>query len=273
MSAAQGMVSFAGVEFVADPGITGFEMALVSQGPEGSVRFWRIPEGWNIGQLGVRENLHVHRNVFEYAAVLSGRLPHIEYDLETRERHKIEFSPGQLMIRPNGSIHGLNDSLTVQETCTILYWNTGTGTSLLDSDYHVETADVLGDDPQERVVHAGVCRISDVLGERDGTVQERWTRYSRDGEPMEVSVGRLAAGEQVPLRELSGESPLFAFLWEGACELVDGSGDTREALAQWSLLDGGSLQDARGCIVSARTDAVWLRVERGAPSTARDDQS
>lgn len=255
-------VNFADLRFMPDPGITGFEMAMLADSPQGSVRFWRIPSGWNIGQLGVRENLHVHRSVFEYAAVLSGRLPHIEYDLETRQRHRIEFTPGQLMIRPNGSIHGLDDSLTVQDTCTILYWNTGPGTSMLDHDYAVETADVLDDCLDGRVVHHGVCRIIDALAQARSGEGLRWQYHSLAGEPQQVSVGRLAAGETLAADELLGEGSLFAFLWQGRCELVEAAGQASRSLEQWSLLSGDSAVALRGRHVRAQQDAVWLRVRR-----------
>jgi len=265
--------TFSELDFLPDQGITGFDMASVAESPHGLVKFWRIPRGWNIGQLGVKENLHVHRRVFEYAAVLSGRLPHIEYDLDKRERRQIEFVPGELMIRPSGSIHGLNDSLTVQETCQLLYWNTGPGTSLLDEDYAQETADLLDGRIEDGFEHDGECRVLDVLGTEVADSAHQWQRYSLEGEPMEVSVRALDAGEEIAVAELLPPRALFAFLWTGEGQLRTSGRQPPAALEQWTLLTRDTASGDDAGAVRATNPAVWLRVETAQPQDAAEEPS
>lgn len=251
------------LQFAPDPGITGFEMAHVRDDSAGCVKFWRIPAGWGLGALGIEENLHFHRRAWEYAAFVAGDFPHVEWDDAAREKRRIRFAPGQLMVRPPTSIHGLHADMSVRERCEILYWNTGPGTSVLDADYAEETVDVIGDpaahpfDPDDR------CRIDDVAGLDPGGARVRARTMSRPGEPCRLTVQWASAGESVPLGDWLDDHSRFLFLWRGRAAL-DGGEIRRPLPERTTLLPAGDRPAELR--LHAETDCCWLAVGAGASS-------
>lgn len=253
--------SFSQLEFSPDVGIAGFEMASVYAGEALTAKLWRVPRGWNLSRVGVEENFHVHTSVFEYAAVLQGRFPHIEYDVPSQRRWKTAFRPGDLMIRPPGSVHGLDSSMAVPEETLLLYANSGPGTSILDPGYASETVDVLDGTVPRGVATDGVCRIDRPL---DDPSAEDERIYSLPAEPARFAVRRLAAGEVIGLEAILGRDTLFSFLWQGACTLEESKGISRP-IAEWTTLTHGARQAAVGGALlsnSGAVDACWLTVGR-----------
>lgn len=244
--------------FEPDPGITGFEMARVADDARGLVKFWRVPAGWGIGQLGIEGNLHFHRRAWEYAAVLEGDFPHVEYDKAHDVLRRIRFGAGDLMIRAPGSLHGLHADMTVQRTCTMLYWNTGPGTSLLDANYAEETVDVTGDAARWRDELNDDCVIAPV--ERGGS-PAAWTA-SRADDAFRVEIRRMAAGDPVDLKALAGDERSFALLWLGRCESAGIS------LQPGSVLLGDAVRNDFTAPVVATTPCCWLAVQRRCTVTA-----
>ena len=253
------------LDFGPEPGITGFRKADVLDSHEGSVRFWQVPAGWNIGELGIAENLHFHRRVYEYAAVLAGDFPHIEYDVDRHALEAIRFVPGDLMIRPPGSLHGLKADLRVHQACDLLYWNTGPGTGILDPDYSTETIDVTSLAGAARPATAAPCRITRVDTDGAGPVGGSAT-MSRAAEPYQVRLRWLPAGSRLPLAELIGDAALFTFLWRGQAELGAACSGLRTSLAAWTVLAG--VPEGGQCEVTLTSVAAscWLLVSRP-PST------
>jgi hypothetical protein len=259
------------MKFIPDPGITGFAMAPILTSDDVLVKFWRIPAGWSVADVGVEENLHFHRRASEYAAVLDGDFPHIEYDCASDSLRRIRFGAGDLMIRPPGSLHGLHQEMSVLRDCTMLYWNTGPGTSLLDANYANETTDVSDDLPRWRPELNDRCRITRVdlartaastaTGAPAGSSPARQV-YSQPGEAFEVAVVPLRAGERRRVRDLAGTRPLLTFLWSGHCHSAASDATRTTDLPRWSLLldgDGGIGEDDW---ITADEDACWLQVLR-----------
>ncbi len=240
------------LRFEPDPGITGFEMARVADDARGLVKFWRIPAGWSLGQLGIVENLHFHRRAWEYAAVLEGDFPHIEYDKSRDALRRIRFGPGDLMIRAPGSLHGLQADMSVGRSCTMLYWNTGPGTSLLDANYAEETVDVVGSATRWRDELNDDCIITTV--DRAGPTAH-WVA-SRPGDAFRVEIRRMAPGEEVSAATLAGDDRSFALLWLGRCEAAGA------AMPCGSLLLGGPSPGGVTAPVVATTACCWLMVQR-----------
>lgn len=243
---------FGALVFEPDPGITGFEMARVADDARGLVKFWRVPAGWGIGQLGIEGNLHFHRRAWEYAAVLDGDFPHVEYDKSRDALRRIRFGAGDLMIRAPGSLHGLHADMTVQRTCTMLYWNTGPGTSLLDANYAEETVDVTGDAAPWRDELNDDCVIT--APDREGAPGA--SVVSRANDAFRVEIRRMAAGDRVDAQVLAGDARSFALLWVGCCESGGAS------LQPWSVLRGEAGRDGVATPVVATTPCCWLVVQR-----------
>lgn len=262
------IVRFADRVHVAEPGITGFLMAPVLERGPITAKFWRVPAGWNIGCVGVERNLHVHERVWEYAAILAGDFPHVEYDDERAACFDFRFHAGDLMIRPPGSLHGLRAELAVHERCDILYWNTGSGTSLLDADYHAQTTD-LGEDADLRAHARGRCRIVNV----ETAAGSGWTELSRPGEPQRVRLRRTQAGTRLPLAELCESGTTFALLWSGSARVVRRGASTFE-VPRWTTIVHSAVDataDAAaddGSVVDAVEDCLWLRVDAPAPGSS-----
>jgi hypothetical protein len=251
------------LQYDPDPGITGFEMAHVRDDSAGCVKFWRIPAGWGLGALGIEENLHFHRRAWEYAAFVDGDFPHVEWDDATQEKRRIRFAPGQLMIRPPTSIHGLHADMTVRDGCDILYWNTGPGTSVLDAGYADETVDVIGDPAVHPFDAADRCRIDDVATFDPSGAPVRSRTMSRAGEPCRVVLHWADAGTDVPLADCMGEHARFLFLWRGRAELRDGPNRTPLPERTTLLPDGASTTGRR---LHAETETLWLAVGAGESS-------
>jgi hypothetical protein len=253
------ILSYETLRFEDEPGITGFERAIVRDDHGAEVKFWRVPAGWGLARLGVVENLHFHRHAWEYAAFLHGDFPHVEYDGEARATTRIRFGAGDLMIRPPGSIHGLHADMHVENGCGILYWNTGPGTSLLDAGYAQETVDVAGDpaalayDPDSR------CRIDPLDALRPTGGDSRL--MSRVGEPLQVELQWVEAGECVPLAELVDADRLFSFLWTGEARL-DGTAAGALPVPRWTALVGPPTAEQQRGVLQAVSPACWLRVSR-----------
>lgn len=251
-------VRYDDLEFEADPGITGFGMAPVLDDAAATVKFWRVPAGWNLGRLGIEENLHYHRRAFEYSAVLQGRFPHIEYDEATDSTYRMHFRTGDLMIRPSGSVHGLHRDMPVPERCDMLYWTTGSGTSIRDADYATETTDVLGDLAAHRAELGGRCRITNVLEHpASGT-----RTMSAPGEPFGVELVQLPAGATLRLDGLCDSTTLFAFLWSGRCRHRRGEAQPAVGVPRWTMLVGAPQNGDVDATLTADEDACWLRVSR-----------
>ncbi|MFT7289052.1 MAG: hypothetical protein ACI87W_003179, partial [Halieaceae bacterium] len=227
-------------------------------------KFWRVPAGWNLSRVGVDENLHVHTTVYEYGAFMKGTFPHIEYDVNTQRRWKMEFSPGDLMIRPPGSVHGLDSSMLVPEETILLYCNSGPGTSILDPDYALETADVMDGAIRSGVATDGVCRIDRPL-DHVPIEDDECKDYSLPGEPAHFTIRRLKPGGEATLDELLGGDGLFCVLWQGNCRL-EGTDGLSVDISEWDTVLHGSEPDsvAGGAFKNLATkDAFWLCVKSG----------
>jgi len=251
------------MQFIPDTGITGFGMAPIITTDAVLVKFWRIPAGWSLADVGVEQNLHFHRRASEYAAVLDGDFPHIEYDCASDSLRRIRFGAGDLMIRPPGSLHGLHQEMSVQHTCTMLYWNTGPGTSLLDANYATETIDVSDDRQRWRPELNDRCRITrvDLAGEPAGDAPAP-QRYSQPDEAFDVTLVRLRRGTRCRVRDLMGARPLLTFLWSGHCRSVTSDAQRSTALPRWSLLLDGDGSIGEDDWITADEDACWLQVLR-----------
>ena len=252
------LVSFSELAFEPDPGITGFEMARVADDTRGLVKFWRVPAGWGIGRLGIEGNLHFHRRAWEYAAVLEGDFPHVEYDKARDALRRIRFGAGDLMIRAPGSLHGLHADMTVQRRCTMLYWNTGPGTSLLDANYAEETVDVDGDVARWREQLNDDCVITTV--DREGP-PAGW-EASRANDAFRVGIRRMAAGDAVDVAALAGDDHSFALLWLGGCTAAWGSLQQGSVLLGEAVRDGVTRPDGVASRIVATTPCCWLVVQR-----------
>lgn len=257
-------LSFADLQFEPDPGITGFTCAPVVAHERCHAKFWRVPPGWGLRSLGIEENLHFHRRAWEYAIHLSGDFPHIEYDDAKREKVRIRFGAGDLMIRPPTSIHGLHADMTVQAGSEMLYWNTGPGTSIRDPEYHAETTDVLGDPgrfPFDPVNRARIDRREQLRPPGEGIVVRE---VSRAGEPLRVTLRWVPAGRTVPLADVIGPDGVFAVLWDGDAH-VEGAGATgRAELRRWTTLVGAPDDSQRAATLLATSATCWLSVASGA---------
>jgi hypothetical protein len=199
--------------------------------------------------------------------VLDGDFPHIEYDCASDSLRRIRFGAGDLMIRPPGSLHGLHQDMSVLRDCTMLYWNTGPGTSLLDANYANETTDVSDDLPRWRPELNDRCRITRVdfaptaasTSAGDPPVRQC---FSQPGEAFEVTLLPLRAGERRRVHDLMGARPLLTFLWSGHCRSVTSDAQRSTALPRWSLLLDGDGSIGEDDWITADEDACWLQVLR-----------
>lgn len=254
---------FADLQFEPDPGITGFTCATVVANDRCHAKFWRVPPGWGLRSLGIEENLHFHHRAWEYAVHLSGDFPHIEYDDVAREKTRIRFGEGDLMIRPPTSIHGLHADMTVQAGSEMLYWNTGPGTSIRDPEYHAETIDVLGDPGRFDFDPANRCRIDkrDALRPAGDGVVER--EVSRKGEPLRETLRWVPAGGSVKLADVLGADGVFALLWVGDARSDRPDDAGRTMLPRWTTLVGAPEGAQRDATLYATSDTCWLSVATG----------
>jgi hypothetical protein len=252
-----------------DPGITGFQMATVIDDAIGCVKFWRVPAGWGLGQLGIEENLHRHDRVYEYAAVLEGDFPHVEVGADGESLERIRFHAGDLMIRPPGSVHGLHAEQSVLARCDMLYWNTGRGTSILDPDYATETTDLLASDlrlksPADRSHAHARCRI--IRAGRVGNGAPAIETLSLPDEPFTVRVQRLEVGESLELESFLDADTRFAMLWTGDCRIGAACTADFAKLAAGSILLGALEEHQRSFNLVADTLCCWLQVSRSVAS-------
>jgi uncharacterized cupin superfamily protein len=92
---------------------------------------------------GARRHRHYHRTVREFAVVLSGELPHWEYEHAAEaDGELVVFREGYFMDRRPGSIHGNECTATSPTGCVILMWRDGTGNWLDEPNAPQETIEV-----------------------------------------------------------------------------------------------------------------------------------
>jgi uncharacterized cupin superfamily protein len=123
-------------------GLRGAKVKVLARDDEGHERVTLVfmPPGL---RPGARRHRHLHRSVREFALVLSGELPHWEYeDAETADGELVVFREGYFMDRRPGSIHG-NECTSASPTgCVILMWRDGPGTWLDEPGAAAETIEI-----------------------------------------------------------------------------------------------------------------------------------
>lgn len=133
------------INWVEDPDIPGFKQKILGKDPQTNavVRLWFIPPEWGGDILDGKPDRHYHKTVVERAFHLSGDFPHWEFSsVDDFEGELYIFSRGLFMDRPPGSLHGLLPTPTSQAGAQILYWNTGSGTSIREAEFEHETINV-----------------------------------------------------------------------------------------------------------------------------------
>ena len=147
------------MEWVDDPGIPGFKQKILNEDKESGaiVRLWFIPPNWGDEVFMGKPDRHYHKTVIERGFQLYGDFPHWEFDsVDDFEGTLFVFKPGLFMDRPIKSLHGLLPEPKSQGGAVILYWNTGSGASVKDSDFNSETVNV----PFKEDVDVGINKFS-----------------------------------------------------------------------------------------------------------------
>jgi quercetin dioxygenase-like cupin family protein len=124
------------------PGLRGAQVKVLARDERGDHRVILVfmPPGL---RPGVRLHRHYHRTVREFALVLSGELPHWEYeDAAQADGELVVFREGYFMDRRPGSIHGNECTVTSPTGCVILMWREGTGNWLDEPNAPQETIEV-----------------------------------------------------------------------------------------------------------------------------------
>ena len=126
------------------PGLKGCKVKVLSRFPDGHAMIFLVwmPPGSPI-PTELLPHRHVHRTTSEFAYVLSGELPHWEYeDASQKEGELVVFKEGYFMHRKPGSLHGLEPGPVSDTGCLILFWRDGVGNWLDDPNAAEESPEV-----------------------------------------------------------------------------------------------------------------------------------
>jgi len=124
------------------PGLAGAKVKVLARDANGDDRVTMVhmPPGL---RPGARRHRHFHRTVREFALVLSGELPHWEYeDADRADGELVRFREGFFMDRRPGSIHGNECTVTSPTGSVLLFWRDGTGNWLDEPNAPQETVEV-----------------------------------------------------------------------------------------------------------------------------------
>lgn len=183
---------------------------------------------------------HFHRSVREFSYVLSGELPHWEYESAEQNRGDlVVFREGYFMDRKPGSIHGLERGMSSATGFEVLMWRDGVGNWVDEPEFAQETADVPYADPEAtgatEPTIAGADENGVVIDRPDLTLldtrQMPWESFdglpngkvkvlsrSEDGTPIVMMVW-LPPGEieglELPHRHYHRTIREFSFMLEG----------------------------------------------------------
>jgi quercetin dioxygenase-like cupin family protein len=117
---------------------------------------------------------HYHRTITESTFLLSGELPHWEYESAEQDHGEmVRFREGYFMERRPGSIHGLEPGTTSATGCVVLMWRDGVGNWLSEPEAGVETVDVPYDRGASAPESGGGDRSGTEPGDGPGTVVRR----------------------------------------------------------------------------------------------------
>lgn len=125
-------------------GLKGCKVKVLSRFPDGHAMIFLVwmPPGSPI-PVEHLPHRHVHKTTSEFAFVLSGELPHWEYEsAEQKHGELVIFKEGFFMHRKPGSLHGLEPGPESQTGCLILFWRDAVGNWLDDPNAAEESPEV-----------------------------------------------------------------------------------------------------------------------------------
>jgi hypothetical protein len=96
-----------------------------------------VVEGWAL------PHRHYHRSIREFSFMISGELPHWEYqNAEQQVGDLVIVRPMYFLDRSPGSIHGLEPGPTSPTGCILLQWRQGVGNWVNEPEFASETIEV-----------------------------------------------------------------------------------------------------------------------------------